>query len=57
MNSQPWFKHYDQGVPHTLAPYPERTLIDVFSESVNSDPIIERCCSKAILSRTVNWSA
>jgi len=38
MNSQPWFKHYDQGVPHTLAPYPERTLIDVFSESARQRP-------------------
>ncbi len=38
MNNQPWFKHYDQGVPYTLAPYPERTLIDVFSESANQRP-------------------
>ena len=38
MNNQPWFKHYDQGVPYTLAPYPERTLIDVFSESARQRP-------------------
>jgi long-chain acyl-CoA synthetase len=38
MNNPPWFKHYDQGVPYTLAPYPERTLIDVFSESASQRP-------------------
>jgi long-chain acyl-CoA synthetase len=38
MNSQPWFKHYDKGVPYTLAPYPERTLIDEFSESASQRP-------------------
>ena len=38
MNNQPWFKHYDRGVPYTLAPYPERTLIDVFSESASQRP-------------------
>src|SRR5690349_10362847 len=38
MNSQPWFKHYDKGVPYTLTPYPERSLMDVFSESVRQRP-------------------
>jgi long-chain acyl-CoA synthetase len=38
MNSQSWFKHYDRNVPYTLAPYPERTLVDVFSESVSQRP-------------------
>lgn len=38
MNSRTWFKHYDKGVPYTLAPYPERTLIDVVSESAAQRP-------------------
>lgn len=38
MESHPWFKHYDKGVPHTLAPYPERTLMDVVSESASQRP-------------------
>ena len=38
MNSKVWLKHYDQGVPHTLAPYPECTLIDVVSESASQRP-------------------
>ena len=25
---KPWLAHYDSGVPHTLAPYPEETLLD-----------------------------
>ncbi|MCF8383781.1 MAG: AMP-binding protein [Chlorobium sp.] len=28
-NSRPWIHHYDKGVPHTLEPYPEHTLVDV----------------------------
>ena len=28
-----WLKHYDSGVPHTLQPYPERTLVDVVSDA------------------------
>jgi long-chain acyl-CoA synthetase len=28
-----WVEHYDAGVPHTLAPYPERTLLDYLSEN------------------------
>jgi long-chain acyl-CoA synthetase len=38
MNSQPWFQHYDKDVPHTLAPYPARTLLDVISESASQRP-------------------
>ncbi len=38
MNSQPWFQHYDQDVPHTLAPYPARTLLDVISDSASQRP-------------------
>ena len=38
MNNKSWFKHYDKGVPYTLAPYPERTLVDVVSESAGQRP-------------------
>lgn len=38
MNIQPWFQHYDEGVPYSLAPYPERTLLDVVSESASLRP-------------------
>jgi len=38
MSNQSWFKHYDKGVPYTLAPYPERTLVDVVSESASQRP-------------------
>jgi long-chain acyl-CoA synthetase len=33
-----WFKHYDKDVPHTLMPYPERTLADVVAESARQRP-------------------
>jgi long-chain acyl-CoA synthetase len=38
MNPKPWFQHYDKDVPFTLAPYPERTLLDVVSESASQRP-------------------
>jgi len=38
MNERPWFKQYDEGVPRTLRPYPERTLVDVVSETARLRP-------------------
>jgi long-chain acyl-CoA synthetase len=35
MKKQSWFKHYDKGMPYTLAPYPELTLMDVLSKSAS----------------------
>jgi long-chain acyl-CoA synthetase len=29
---RPWLAHYDSDVPHSLAPYPERTLVDYLTE-------------------------
>ena len=26
---RPWLQHYDENVPHTLAPYPERSLVEI----------------------------
>jgi long-chain acyl-CoA synthetase len=33
MTSFTWHEHYDEGIPVTLQPYPERTLLDYISES------------------------
>lgn len=34
----PWLKNYDEGVPHSLEPYPEETLLDVIHETVRQRP-------------------
>jgi long-chain acyl-CoA synthetase len=38
MQAAPWLAHYDAGVPATLAPYPERTLLDDLAEAVVERP-------------------
>ena len=38
MDDKPWLKHYEPGMPHTLHPYPERTLLDVMSDTVRERP-------------------
>jgi long-chain acyl-CoA synthetase len=38
MPEKPWLEHYDQGVPKTLKPYPEITLIDTLRETVSIKP-------------------
>ena len=38
MNAKSWLKFYDEGVPATLEPYPERTLLDVVSDTVRQRP-------------------
>jgi long-chain acyl-CoA synthetase len=34
----PWLKNYDKGVPHSLKPYPEHTLIEVIAENARQRP-------------------
>ena len=34
----PWLAHYDPGVPATLAPYPDRTLVDYVAEYARARP-------------------
>lgn len=34
----PWLAHYDPGVPHTLAPYPNRTLVDYLADAARDRP-------------------
>ena len=36
MDTKPWLKNYDEGLPRTLQPYPSKTLIDVMQESVKA---------------------
>ncbi len=38
METKVWLKHYDVGVPHSLQPYPESTVLDVLSETVRQRP-------------------
>ncbi|HEV2895149.1 MAG TPA: AMP-binding protein, partial [Actinomycetota bacterium] len=33
-----WLQHYDQGIPETLAPYPERTLLDDVADAAAERP-------------------
>lgn len=37
-SAAPWLAHYDPGVPHTLAPYPDRTLLDELSDLAARHP-------------------
>jgi len=34
----PWYKSYDEGVPHSLEPYPEITLLDIIAETTREMP-------------------
>lgn len=38
MTAPTWLKGYDEGIPTTLQPYPERTLLDYLSESSRNWP-------------------
>jgi long-chain acyl-CoA synthetase len=38
MEARPWLKQYDEGVPHTLRPYPDGTLLDLVSETARQRP-------------------
>ena len=38
MRAKPWINHYDKGVPHSLQPYPEQTLVDVVRKSAEECP-------------------
>ncbi|MGC8493990.1 MAG: AMP-binding protein [Syntrophobacteraceae bacterium] len=33
-----WLQYYDEGIPHTLQPYPDQTLIDVIAETARQRP-------------------
>ena len=38
MRAKPWIRHYDKGVPHTLHPYPEETLVNFLQKSAEEQP-------------------
>ena len=38
MSGAPWLAHYDAGVPATLAPYPDRTLVDYLADAARERP-------------------
>ncbi len=38
MEMTPWFRNYDEGVPRTLRPYPERTVLDYIADSARERP-------------------
>lgn len=38
MSDKPWLKHYDKDVPHSLAPYPDLTLLEVVAEAARQRP-------------------
>ena len=38
MISQPWLQHYDEGVPASLQPYPDTTLVDAVAEAARQRP-------------------
>lgn len=38
MENYPWVKDYDEGVPHSMKPYPQRTLLDVVMETARQRP-------------------
>src|ERR1700704_6244964 len=37
-SAAPWLAHYDEGVPATLAPYPNRTLVDYLADAARERP-------------------
>ena len=38
MHGSPWLKHYDESVPASLIPYPDRTLMDYLTEAARERP-------------------
>lgn len=36
--AKPWLRHYDEGVPHSLKPYPRETLLDALSRTARQKP-------------------
>src|SRR4051812_33280788 len=49
----PWVAHYDRTVPATLAPYPNRTILDYVSEHARSRP---RAAALLFKGSTITWA-
>jgi long-chain acyl-CoA synthetase len=52
MQTAPWLDHYDQGIPASVGPYPERTLLDDLADGVARRPGHPAALFKG---RTVSW--
>src|SRR5258708_4371245 len=50
----PWLAHYDRGVPATLAPYPNRTMLDYVADHVRDRPDAAALLFKGV---AISWSA
>ncbi|MBM4193816.1 MAG: long-chain fatty acid--CoA ligase [Gemmatimonadetes bacterium] len=48
-----WYKNYDPGVPRSVAPYPDRTLLDYLGDAAREDPSAIALWFKG---RTVTWA-
>jgi long-chain acyl-CoA synthetase len=48
----PWLEHYDDGVPASVGPYPERTLLDDLADGAGQRPDAPAALFKG---RTVTW--
>ena len=38
MGNKKWLQYYDPGIPHTLQPYPMKTLVDLISDTASQRP-------------------
>ena len=47
---RPWLAHYDADVAHSIAPYPDKTLIDYLAD-------LSRADARTVLERLMNWTA
>ncbi len=47
--SKPWVKHYDEGIPESLAPYPEVSLQHLLYEAANRAPERDACITSVHL--------
>lgn len=52
MHDYPWYKSYDEGVPRTIARYPEGTLLDAVREALRERPDAPAFLFKG---RKVSW--
>ncbi|NTU52322.1 MAG: long-chain fatty acid--CoA ligase [Chlorobiaceae bacterium] len=52
MSDRPWLSHYDEGVPHTLAPYPTLTMIDLLRDIVRDHP---DDAALLFMGNTISW--
>jgi long-chain acyl-CoA synthetase len=39
MMERPWLRHYDEGVPASLAPYPETTMVELVADAARERPL------------------